>query len=442
MLLEFKAKNYKSFKDEFVFSMLPESKQTGLEYSIHAQKIGSTTHKALCSAVLYGANASGKTNIIGAMDTFKSVVLRGNIRNSAERDLPNTAANNLELVPNNSLEEHLPIGFSISFVESNIYVKYSFTADIGGFLETDYKRKIITEQLIVNEKVIFTRENGLSFDALVSIEHFLINDFATNKESAISLAKSNLDDEELFLINGFRAMFSTKLVSLITNWLDNKFIVIYRADSLQLIRKFVDPMAKSVYVEKTLNEAAGLFGVTSNMLGYAMGENETEARLHTIFKRDREREQLAVPADVFESYGTIRFVNIFQLVTRAILSGGTLIVDEFDASIHPMVLMSIVNIFHNDEINIHKAQLIFNTHNPIFLNSNLFRCDELKFTERDDETGYSVLFSLSDFDISRESDIRENDDYMKNYFISQYGAIRDIDFTPVFESLLDDQKDL
>jgi AAA15 family ATPase/GTPase len=49
--------------------------------------------------------------------------------------------------------------------------------------------------------------------------------------------------------------------------------------------------------------------------------------------------------------------------------GGILVVDEFDASIHPMALMNIITLFHNDELNTHKAQLVFNTHNPIFLNS-------------------------------------------------------------------------
>jgi hypothetical protein len=248
---------------------------------------------------------------------------------------------------------------------------------------------------------------------------------------------SNLEDEELFLTNGFKTMFSAKLVSLIAGWLDNKFMVIYRADSMQLIRKFVDPKKKSVYIEKTLNEAASLFGVTSNMLGYVVGDSKSDAKLHSFFEELMKEKGFAISADLFESYGTIRFVNIFPLVVSAILNGGTLIVDEFDASIHPMALMSIINIFHNDEINIHNAQLIFNTHNPIFLNSNLFRRDEIKFTERDNETGYSTHYSLSEFGTSGENGVRKNDDYMKNYFISQYGAIQDIDFTPVFENLLE-----
>lgn len=115
--------------------------------------------------------------------------------------------------------------------------------------------------------------------------------------------------------------------------------------------------------------------------------------------------------------------------------------DEFDASIHPMALMSIINIFHNDDINIHHAQLIFNTHNPIFLNSNLFRRDEIKFVERDDDEHYSTLYSLASFGTTGEKGVRKHEDYMGKYFISQYGAIKDIDFTPIFEQLLEDERE-
>lgn len=110
--------------------------------------------------------------------------------------------------------------------------------------------------------------------------------------------------------------------------------------------------------------------------------------------------------------------------------------DEFDASIHPMALMNIVNIFHNDEVNINHAQLIFNTHNPIFLNSNMFRRDEIKFVERDEETHASTIYALSDFGTAGENGVRKGDDYMKNYFIDQYGAISDIDFTDLIKNVL------
>ena len=443
MLLEFRAKNYKSFKEEFIFSMSPAQKQKGLNYSVLNQKIGSKEYKGLSSAVIYGPNASGKTNIIGAMDTFKSVVLRGNVRNSDERNSPNAAASLLELVPNNASLVHEPVTFYIKFIESNIVIEYLLSVDLGAFLDTDNKRKIVSESLNINEKSIFLRNEKLEFNSLEVIKEFLVNEFEEHSRSAIQLAKSNLNNEELFLMNGFKNMFSSKLVTIISNWLENKFMVIYRADSLQLIRKFADPKKKSVYIEKTLNEAANYFGINSNALGYVVSEDDAaDIKLCSIFNKLGRGESVALSAEMFESYGTIRFINMFPLVVNAILNGGTLVVDEFDASIHPMALMSIINVFHNDDININRAQLIFNTHNPIFLNSNLFRRDEIKFVERDDNTHFSKHYSLSDFGTAGKKGVRMHDDYMKNYFVSQYGAIKDIDFTPIFESLIERRKEV
>lgn len=441
MLLEFRAKNYKSFKEEFIFSMIPAPKQKGLDYSILYQKIGSKEYKGLSSAVIYGPNASGKTNIVGAMDTFKNIVLRGNIRNSDERNSPNSAAAALELIPNNTDVKHEPIAFFIKFVESDLLIEYALSADVGSFLEADYSRKILSESLKINEVLVFSREKELKFGSLSTIKEYLINEFEQNSESAKLLAKNNLNNEELFLMNGFKNMFSSKLTMLISKWLDNKFMVIYRADSLQLVRKFADPKKKSVYIEKTLNEAANYFGINSNALGYMVGEDDSDVKLWSLFKKTSKGNS-AISAEMFESYGTIRFVNMFPLVVNAILNGSTLVVDEFDASIHPMALMSIINIFHNDDINKKHAQLIFNTHNLIFLNSNLLRRDEIKFVERDDETHYSTHYSLSDFGTTGEKGVRMHDDYMKHYFVSQYGAIKDIDFTPIFEKLIESGKEV
>ena len=80
--------------------------------------------------------------------------------------------------------------------------------------------------------------------------------------------------------------------------------------------------------------------------------------------------------------------------------------------------------------------MIFNTHNPIFLNSNLLRRDEIKFAERDGDSHQSTIYALSDFGTAGENGVRKNEDYLKNYFISRYGAIKDIDFTPIFEELI------
>ena len=117
----------------------------------------------------------------------------------------------------------------------------------------------------------------------------------------------------------------------------------------------------------------------------------------------------------------------------AINNGATLAIDELDASIHPMAIMNIINIFHNDEINKKGAQLIFNTHNPIFLNNSLLRRDEIKFVDKE-ENG-SIHYSLSDFKTNGEKGVRNTEDYMKNYFINKYGAIKNIDFSDIFNNM-------
>lgn len=428
MLLEFRTKNYKSFAEEMVFSMTPAPKQKGLDYSILSMNAGSKKYKGLCSALIYGPNASGKTNIIGAMDTFRAIILRGNI-NNAELLSSNAAASSLELIPNcNSYGE--PTEFGIRFVDSGLMVDYSIKVDLGEFCDKDYPRRILEEKLSVNDKQIFFRNDYLEIKLSSVIKDYLNKGIKGVTVKTQEIAENNLVDTELFLSNGFKSIFAQKLVTAITDWFSHKFIVVCHAEDMRVVRRFADPKTNTVYVDKTLTDAAKAFGITANALGYKPNsEKEGEdVTLVSIFK-DKQ-----LPAELFESYGTIRFINEFPLVILALLNGGTLVMDEFDASIHPMALMNIINVFHNDDININHAQLIFNTHNPIFLDASMLRRDEIKFVERDDVTGNSEHYALSDF---RTADgIRKGEDYMNNYFVSRYGAIKDVDFSPILEEII------
>lgn len=434
MLIEFKVRNYKSFAEEAVFSMEAAPKQSGLDYSLSKMKLKRKTIKVLSSSVIYGPNASGKTNVIGAMDTFRSIVLRGNIRNADEKGSPNTASELLELIPNNTQGEVNPVAFGITFWEAGIFFHYELELELGAFLEGTHTRRILRESLAINDAVIFDRGEALLVQSLSSIRPYLSEAAVLHEAGLVPLAIQGLDPEELFLVNGFKLLYAQALVKTIIDWFSGKFMVIYRADALQLIRRFSDPQKSTLYIEETTNRAASLFGINSNAVGYRIEDGH--AQLCSIFQDEQNKRIAMIAAEAFESYGTLRFVTLFPLVLRAIRTGGTLIVDEFDASIHPMALMNIINIFHNDDINIHHAQLIFNTHNPIFLNSNLFRRDEIKFVERDDDTHWSTLYALSDFGTAGELGVRKHDDYMQHYFVSEYGAIKDIDFTPLFEELM------
>lgn len=434
MLIKFKMENYKSFKNLIEFPMSPAPKQKGLDYSIIRRKFKSKNIKGLCSSVIYGPNAAGKTTIIGAMDTMRTLVLRGHIRN-IDDDNPNIAANSLELIPNNTLTQRKPVTFSVQFFEEGFLVDYSFSMDLGFFLEENYNRKIISESLSVNNELVFIRNSQLQLNHSKKHSCFYPNALKSFKNIE-NIAKDSLNDQELFLMNGFKLIVSRKMVEMISNWFENKLMVVYQANSMNIVKKFVDPQKPTFYIEKTTNEAAKIFGLHSNAIGYLVNKDDQKATLCSMFVNSKNNEKIVIRADSYESYGTLRFINIFPLVMKSLNTGGTLVIDEFDASIHPMALMNIVNIYHDDEINKKGAQLIFDTHNPIFLNSNLFRRDEIKFVERNNTSHISDLYSLSDFGTSGESGVRKNEDYMKNYFISQYGAISEIDFSPIFKNLI------
>lgn len=402
MLLQFKTENFKSFLDEMNFSMTPAPKQKDLEYSILEHKIGNKTYKGLCSAVIYGPNASGKTNIISAMDVFKEIVLKGNIRNSDELRSPNISEGKLELIPNNLNRYPKPTKFYIRFVEGELLVEYELKIDLGLFLDRNYQRKIEFESLRINDKTIYERTDQIEFFNLKSIEKYLITEFRENEDSAKAIARNNLNETELFLTNGFKMMFSSKIVSFILEWFEEKFIVIYRADAAEIKSKLDNTEGGKIFINRTTNDAAKLFGINSNALGYVVPEDGGEPQLCSIFKDNG----VAIPAKHFESYGTVRFINMFPLILKALVEESVLVMDEFDANIHPMALMNIINIFHDDDINKKNAQLIFNTHNPIFLNANIVRRDEIKFVERDDETHLSTHYSLSDFKTSGSNGVR------------------------------------
>ncbi len=431
MLLEFKVNNYKSFAEEAVFCMTAAPKQKGLDYSLFKKKLDKKNIKVLCSSVIYGPNAAGKSNIIGAMDVFRSIVLRGNINNISnisDNEMINPAAGMLELIPNKDSSERKPVEFSVFFYTNGMFIRYCLSLDLGFFMESDYKRKVLNEVLLVDEKTVFER-NGEKI-RVDGVKQLMDENVF---ESLEKIAHQGLTSTDLFLANGFRHIFAPQIAQTVIGWFSNKLMAICRANYVKSI--LINPKG-NFYIEETINKAAKIFGINSNAIGYKQDEESAFPQLYSALGKTE------IPAEIFESYGTVRFINNFPLIMRALKDGQTLIVDELDASIHPSAIMNIVNIFHNDEINKNHAQLIFNTHNPVFLNRNLFRRDEIKFVERDDVNHQSTLYSLSDFKTSGKSGVRKSEDYMENYFVSRYGAIKDIDFTPVFERLMSDSNEV
>lgn len=439
MLLEFRFQNYKSFLDEATLSMTAAPKQKGLDYSLFIKKHKGKEIKALCSSVIYGSNAAGKTTVIGAMDTFRSIVMRGNIRNVEDSNSPNLASTKLEFIPNNTLAESKPVRFAIDFLIDKYRIQYNLALDLGTFLDSQYKRRVVEEKLFINDYLTFERIDYPDMKAVtlnVNANRDVLSMFsdAAKKDSASAemIAIDGIDREELFLTNGFKLIFSQKLSKLVTDWFANQLIVIYCTDPAYLEHRFSEPKQNSSYVSDTINEAVKLFGVNANPLDYQARGRDEKAKLVSLVKSGTGNVK-TLPAEAYESFGTLRFINLFPFVMRALETGATFVVDEFDSSIHPVVLLNIINLFHNDEVNTKHAQLIFNTHDTDFLNANMVRRDEIKFVDRDAKTHYSTLFTLSDFGTSGENAVRKSEDFRTRYLEGLYGGIAEADFSSLFE---------
>ncbi len=438
MLLEFKTKNYRSFKDGFEFSMIPDNAKKDLKYSILKEVINKKKYYGLCSSIVYGPNAAGKSNIIEALDTFRTMIRNGHVNNSTQPQnwsvAPNPAAYRLDIIPNNQLKKSKPVCFCIKFITDACFVTYELNVDLGRFLNQDYRHKILKEELHINEDLIFSRNSDIEIaDVSIFAKYDNYIDKASIEAGKI-IAQKSLKDNELFLTNGFKVIIAPRLAEIIQDWFENKLNIIIRSQAFHILP--VIDNQKFAGLPPYIKDIAETIGLASNDMVYIKEKENTIPRLYSVFKKYR---NIGVISEAIESYGTLRLINLLLPLIQTFVGGLTLVVDEFDCSLHPMVIMSIINLFHNPDINKNNAQLIFNTHNPIFLNKDLFRRDEIKFVDRGEDQ-FSELYSLADFPTSGKGSVRNTTEYMKNYFVSRYGAIKDIDFTPIFEKIMNDSK--
>lgn len=443
MLLSFSCKNFKSFSKEAVLNMVPEKRLSELRYSILDENANGRKISALSTSVIYGPNAAGKTSLINALSCFKRIVLRGNIRDAESDILRDRVSNAMSFIPFAFSDTVEPVTFDISFSNGSHKFRYSLSMNLGGFLEKESKRCIVFEQLEMDDKTIFTRtEREVEYLELKSIKDMLNVGYKQEETSEIRNTMSkNLDSESLLLTSDFNSFCSKKIVNEIGRWFSTGLMVMNSAD-----RTMMHP-ADSVFGENAIididiNKIAKEAGIFGSDFAYVKDEKSHSVRLVSVLKKDEKNKSFkGLDSELIESAGTLHLISVMPAVIMALKRGATFIVDEFDASLHPMIVMNIISIFHNDEVNTKKAQLIFNTHNPIYLNSKLLRRDEIKFVERDKETKESILYSLSDFKANGSVSVRKTSDYMKNYFISRYGAIVDMDFTDIIKNCLANAKE-
>lgn len=419
MLLNFSFSNFRSFKGESNLNLVPANIRE-ISYSILTQKANSQ-YRGLCSSVIYGANANGKSNVLLAIEFLQGLIISGNINN--QRCMP------IPLAPNFHNDCIDPIKFSIKFIYKQHLIDY--TVSIGGvsFLGEVKDAFIDQEVLYVDSKHQFTREKQ---DVNISYENTKLINNASIFETQ---ATESLLSDELFLTNGYKTLVNKDIYSIILEWFQTKLIVVRNVNYVSTAPKFdydiiSDKNEGGVLLsDEIINKIAKAAGIDTSEIHFKKTDKESKPQAFSVI------DGKGVIARFIESAGTMKIINFIPLVISVMVNGGTLIVDELDSSLHPSAVFSIVNAFHNDELNVKQAQLIFTSHNPIYQKAKIFRRDEIKFIERED--GESTIYNLSDFGTSGENGVKNSTDIMKNYLNGNYGAIRFVDFSDVIREAIE-----
>lgn len=389
MLLEFSVKNFLSFKDKVTLSMIKGSGNE-LENNIIFNSIEDTLK---CSAI-YGANASGKSNIIKAIKCAISMVRNSNLMAVDDKwDIIKPF-----LLDNET--KNSPSEFEFVFVTNNIKYKYFFSATID---------KIYDESLVAyysqKPTSIFSRKNTSDYEFTID----------KNKLEAIKLRNT---DNKLFLSTATTWNYDkTKDVFL---WFTNVIDIYLSFDKISRSKliNYTNSDLKE-FTLKLLKEADIL--IENIYINY---EDNFNVELEHVVVDDSHKNHYYKLNFNDESSGTKILFALAPFLQEAFTNQRILIIDELEKSMHPALVEFIIKLFNNEQINKANSQLIFTTHAVYLLNLKLLRRDQIWFTEKNPNTGISLLYPLDSFSVRKDENVE------KGYINGRYGAIpfiKDID---------------
>ena len=398
MLIRFSFKNFKSFKNENCLDMEATSLKEH-EYNVAKTENG----EYLKLSAIYGANASGKTNVLQAFDYMKKRIL---VSDDSKKNSPIDEENIYSFMINND-----PIALEVEILAKNnkIY-KYGFEV---------LKDTIISEWLFekrVNKfYAIFERENNN-----VSMKPNKISDLV------------NIDERTLFLNIYSKIDRNNEDFSNVYDWFVNSMYLdlgnpnferfINNRVSLKILsdENYKKELLKFI---KTIDSGIEGIKITPDSLE-AVKSNNGIIDIE-VLHRGENGELKALPF-YLESNGTRKMFHLFDFFMDALKNGMVLFVDELDAKLHPLLTRYIINLFHNSKTNIGNGQLIYSTHDTVNLNKETFRRDEIWFAEKDKD-GISEIYALSDYILEDDKNagkkVRNDATYNKDYLTGRYGAI-------------------
>jgi hypothetical protein len=411
MLIELKIKNFRSFREEAIFSMVASADKTLPENTVYSPEFGGRS--LLCSAVIYGSNAAGKSNLMVAVNFIGKF-----IHSSTERILNSPIEISPFLLvsePNTS-----PSEFEITFIDSeNVRYQYGFHVNA---------KQITREWLVAHPKGLpqtwFERDYVNGADPTWY--------FGRNLKGKNSQVAELTRPDVLFLSNA--AKLNHQQLGHVFEWFQKSLRVIGADELSPYLSTYSAARAK--HDEQAQERIRRLLAVAD------FGISDFEVREETYTEKDlpedmptelRSKLVNKKRLDVYmrhpvgtgnevtlplgeESNGTQRLFALSGPLADVLENGWTLFVDELDASLHPLLVRYLVELFHNQKINPKGAQLIFNTHDTTLMDCCLFRRDQIWFIEKDRQ-GCSHLYPLLDYSP------RKDEALAKGYLLGRYGAI-------------------
>ena len=426
MLLRFRVANHLSIRDMQELSLtatsLKDEERGLIERSAIAQG------RILPAVVIYGANASGKSNIVDAISFMRKMVVLSHSHGRPDGGVPRK---NFELDYTSSEN---PTYCDMDFIVEDVRYHYGFEATDSEF-ESEWlysyprkRKRVLFERaesnfqfgrdLKGNNKNIaeLTRKNSLFLSAAAQNGHPHLSNIYRFFEmvrvirdisiSGILTSKKLLDESE----NGLDQRVIDYLGTIDTGVVDfrrKKFerpegLGTFQTEMIKLLEKNLDePLGRNVASEFNLDQIE---------LGHRGTDGDT-------FFLDLNS----------ESAGTRRLLIVLSHMFSALDSGGLLCIDELDASLHTNAVENLLKIFCSSDVNSRGAQLIATTHDTSLMNLSLLRRDQQWFTEKDPD-GATHLYSLSDFRT------RKDDNFERGYREGRYGAIPSDNPTHYYES--------
>ncbi|MBC3786840.1 AAA family ATPase [Spirosoma utsteinense] len=424
MLVEFSVANFLSIKDRQTLRM----DASGIS-DFPERVIDTGRHKLLRSAAIYGANASGKSNVLKAMNTMGVI-----IRNSAQRQ--STDEISVEPFLLSTETEHAPSYFEIVFLIDETQYRYGFEVD-----KKSVKAEWLFETKKAREKYLFLRQDS-------DIE--VVKEFKEGKS-----LEERTRENALFLsvcdqFNGpvAKRIFEWFRQLLYTSGIDHD---LYRNHLLQLLD--APPVREELmaiigkmnfgFTAIGLQKAAmskdylSAFSEENQQRFFDLLGGEQTVSIKTMHdKYDANHKPTGhVEFDLAnnESSGTIKFFDLLAPVYLSIIKSAVLVIDELDAKLHPLLTHAIIRLFNDPETNLNNAQLIFATHDTNLLTYGQFRRDQIWFTEKD-QYGATCLYSLVEYKEEDGTKVRKDRSFETDYIQGRYGAIPYIgDFSKLFQ---------